>query len=41
MKNGVSIFLNIVTQRQSMYEACSVSTAPTAIIFFKNPFILW
>jgi len=33
--NGVSIFLNIVTQQQSIYEACSVSKVPTAIIFLK------
>ena len=33
MENGDSIFLNIVTQRQSMYEECSISKVPTAIIF--------
>jgi hypothetical protein len=40
-ENVVCIFLNNVTQRQSMYEACSVSKVPTSIIFFNNPFILW
>jgi len=32
-ENGVSIFLNIVTQQQSMYKACSLSKVPTSIIF--------
>jgi len=40
-ENGVSIFLNIVTQQQSMYEACSVSKVPTSVVLFNNPFILW
>jgi len=31
--NGVSVFLNVVTQRQSMYEACLLSKVPTSIIF--------
>ena len=36
MENGVSIFLNIVPQQQSMYEACSVSNVPTAKIFVEE-----
>jgi hypothetical protein len=32
-ENGASIFLNIVTQQQSMYEACSGSKFPTSVIF--------
>jgi hypothetical protein len=35
-ENGVSIFLNIVTQRQYMYEACSVSKVPNSIIFLTT-----
>jgi len=38
VENGVSIFLKIVTQLQSMYKACSVCTVPTAINFFKQAF---
>jgi len=41
MENGVSIFLNSVTQQQSMYKACSVNKVPTSIIVFNNPSILW
>jgi len=35
-EDGVSIFLNIVTQRQSVYEACSVRNVPTANIFVEQ-----
>jgi len=38
MENGVSIFLNIVSQQQSVYEACSVSKASTTIIFVYQAF---
>jgi hypothetical protein len=31
-----SIFLNVVTQQQSMYEACSVSNVPMVKIFFEQ-----
>jgi len=36
MENGVSIFLNIVTQRQSTCKACSLSDIPTAKIFVEQ-----
>jgi len=38
LENVVSIFVNNVTQWQSMYEACSVSRVSTAVIFFQQPF---
>jgi len=38
MENGVHIVLNIVTQQQSRYEACSVSKVPTAITFVYQAF---
>jgi len=41
MKNEVSIFLNVVTQQQSMYEYCSVSNVPTAKILLNKLLILW
>jgi len=37
-ENGVNIFLNIVTQQQSMYEVFSVSKVPNSLILFKKPF---
>ena len=36
MGNGVSIFLNIVTRRQSMCKARSLSNVPTAKIFVEK-----
>jgi len=35
-EDGVSIFLNIITQRQSVYQACSVHHVPTANIFVEQ-----
>jgi hypothetical protein len=39
-ENGVGIFLNIVTRRQFVYEASSVSKVPTAIIKRKNFYVV-
>jgi hypothetical protein len=36
MENENSIYLNIVTKRQSMYKACSVTKVPTAKVLLNE-----